>query len=138
MTDKLLSRLDQEGINVVKSGQPIIETMKAFNEVVEGCFGKELVDGYKEKISKFKECYKSLDLSITPKVHIVFQHIEEFLSMKSTSQERKGLGYWSEQAFEAMHHDVKVESAGLIVSETHPEYAQKLKQFIVRYNAKHF
>ena len=121
-----------------KCGQPIIETMKAFNDVVESCFGKELVEGYKEKISVFKDCYMSLVLSITPKVHIVFQHITEFLAMRSTLEEKKGLGYWSEQAFEAMHHDVKVESAGLLVSDTHPEYAQKLKQFIVRYNAKHF
>ena len=120
-----------------KCGQPIIVTMKAFNGVVESCFGKELVEGYKEKISVFKDCYMSLALSITPKVHIVFQHIMEFLAMSLTPEEKKGLGYWSEQAFEAMHHDIKVESAGLLVSDTHPEFAQKVKHFIVRYNAKH-
>ena len=41
---------------------------------------------------------------ITPKIHIVEHHIVDFLKMK---HEEHGLGWWSEQAFEAMHSDMK-------------------------------
>lgn len=136
---------------------------------------------------------------------MVFQHISEYLNMVNTDDSapvvgRKilhfmndilfwlilGLGYFSEQAFEAMHHDLKVSSLmqnGLSklharlflrfcldiislksnltvidfttyifsltvffpkvlwervkVSIGHPEFADRLRAFIVAYNAKH-
>ena len=59
-----------------------------------------------------------LGITVTPKVHlfnnfqahIVFQHIQEFLQLVNddASLPDVGLGYFSEQAFESMHHDVKV------------------------------
>ena len=61
-------------------------------------------------------------------VHVVFQHVQEFLEMVNTDPNQPalgmveymvkiawiivfiltGLGYFSEQSFESMHHDVKV------------------------------
>ena len=60
----------------------------------------------------------------TSQVHVAFQHIVEFLEMKNSSSDNPvgksplffevflfvllGLGFYSEQAFESMHHDAKV------------------------------
>ena len=41
---------------------------------------------------------------MTPKVHRVF--LTQFLKMKGL---KIGLGAWSEQAMESVHHDVKLE-----------------------------
>ena len=58
-------------------------------------------------------------------MHVIFQHVSEFLDMVNTDSQQpdlgiisykiieshfyiSGLGYFSEQAFESMHHDVKV------------------------------
>ena len=59
-------------------------------------------------------------------VHLVFQHVVEFLESKNSDSDNpvgnyfvkcfffsfyslsSGLGYFSEQAFESMHHDAKV------------------------------
>ena len=72
----------------------------------------------KNKINDFKKSYF--------KAHMVFQHIAEFLDLVNGDTETPnvgmfkyfkilllsfnliGLGYFSEQAFESMHHDVKV------------------------------
>ena len=42
--------------------------------------------------------------------HIIFQHVTEFLQLVNfdPSLPAVGLGYFCEQSFESMHHDVKV------------------------------
>ena len=60
---------------------------------------------WSESIEKFSKAYKELDnVSITPKVHVI-HHIKDFFALKGY---KKGLSYWTEQAFEAVHHDFKV------------------------------
>ena len=49
--------------------------------------------------------YRSLKLSITPKVNIIERHIKDFFDIHG---ENNGLGFWSEQPFEAMHPEMKV------------------------------
>ena len=68
--------------------------------------GLELCCDWIESIEKFSKAYKELDnISITPKVHLVIHHIKDFFALK---RYKKGLSYWTEQAFEAVHHDFKV------------------------------
>ena len=74
-------------------------------------------------------------MSITPKIHIIEHHIVDFLKRK---EERHGLGWWSEQAFEAMHHDMKCEWEKVKISDhSHPDFPQRLLDFVIRYNSKH-
>ena len=48
-----------------------------------------------------------------------------------------GLGYFSEQAFESMHHDAKVLWERVKVGSGHPDIERALKDFVVSYNSKH-
>ena len=59
-------------------------------------------EGYGESIKKFTNAYLKLGISITPKVHAVMYHVEEFCNLSG-----RGLGPWSEQAGESVHHDFK-------------------------------
>ena len=61
------------------------------------CFGQELDTDFKACIKDFEEFYRSLGISVTPKVHSVFEHVSQFLEMKGL---KTGLGAWSEQAME--------------------------------------
>ena len=77
---------------------------------------------------------------MTPKAHILFQHASEFLDLIHTEDESThtlGLGYFSEQSMESMHHDVRVLWDKVKVSVGHPDFAVKLKAFIAAYNARH-
>ena len=91
---------------------------------------------YEKAIQKFSETYRRLEnMSVTPKIHIVEHHLVDFLKRK---EEQHGLGWWSEQAFEAMHSDVKKEWVTVkICDSNHPDFAQRLVEFVTRYNAKH-
>ena len=49
------------------------------DKVVDMCFtSNELVDGYLEAISEFEERYTALDISFTPKVHCVLDHVSTY------------------------------------------------------------
>ena len=41
-----------------------------------------------------------------PKIHCMFQHVTQFLEMKGL---KTGLGAWSEQAMESVHHNLKLQ-----------------------------
>ena len=56
---------------------PFIETFKAFNEVITSCYGTNLISKYKELIKNFSICYRRLPINVTPKVHVVFFHVED-------------------------------------------------------------
>ncbi len=50
-----------------------------FDDVVTACFGMHVLDDYKTKIAAFKTAYASLGISVTPKVHAVFDHVLEWV-----------------------------------------------------------
>ena len=60
--------LEQECDEVLLNGLPFISAFRAFNKVVDSCFGVELKAGYKENINEFKRIYLALGITVTPKV----------------------------------------------------------------------
>ena len=97
MADKqLLSQT--EGLPSTKIGEKtadVVRTLENFNNVVVACFGQELDPNFKTTIADSEQSYRSLGITVTPKVHVVFEHVAQFLEMKGL---KTGLGAWSEQA----------------------------------------
>ena len=112
--DSLELELDKVSEEVYMKGLPFTRALRSFDQVVHSCFGPILLEGWREHIAEFSSCYKDLTSStgcpvtITPKVHILTTHVEQFLSMKNDG---RGLGYWSEQAFESVHADSRHQSS---------------------------
>ena len=109
-------------------------TLVLFNKVVISCFGQGLDPDFRTAIKEFCACYRLLDISATPKFHLVERHAVEFIEMNG---ETSGLGAWSEQPFESVHADFKKELERSKVSPNHPNYAEILLNVVMRYNAKH-
>ena len=112
----------------------MVRTLVKFDQVVVACFGQDLDPCFRASIKEFENLYRSLGISVTPKVHCVFQHVTEFLEMTGL---KTGLGAWSEQAMESVHHDLRLEWERSKVGPNHPNYAEQLFSTIVRYNSKH-
>ena len=106
-------------------------TFSLFNEVVVACFGDKLEENYKEAIADFTEAYMHLKISVTPKVHAVMFHVEEFCSMTG-----KGLGPWSEQTSESLHREfTKCWDNFLVKDSDNPRYGKKLLQAVHMFNS---
>eukprot|EP00090_Calanus_glacialis_P026415 TRINITY_DN41544_c0_g1_i1.p1 TRINITY_DN41544_c0_g1~~TRINITY_DN41544_c0_g1_i1.p1 ORF type:complete len:114 (-),score=20.05 TRINITY_DN41544_c0_g1_i1:59-400(-) len=76
-----------------------------------------------------------LYISVSPKVHILESHIVDFSEI---SGEEVGLGFFSEQGFETMHHDFKVLWEKVKTGDiSHEDFAERLLDCVCSYNAKH-
>ena len=132
----ILERDIKQSFNFVSSTEalPFLICLRRFKEVVTSCFGQTLDLNYKKIIQEFSDTYRSLGISVTPKVHIVETHVAEYLQLK---EEKCGLGHWSEQAMESTHHDFKVEWSKVKVSVDHAKFYETLLKTVIRYNGKH-
>ena len=98
---KLLNNVDKlEALSPPIQCERFIIAFKSFNEVVSSCYSEDLKANYLSKIKIFSNDYMKLNISVTPKIHAVMYHIAEFCQMAG-----RGLGPWSEQAGESVHHD---------------------------------
>ena len=55
----------------------------------------------------------------------------------SVRYDGKGLGFWSEQAFESVHADFKKFWANRKVGANHEDFAKALFEAVLAYNARH-
>lgn len=106
--------------------------MQYLDSVVEKCFGMELIDGYRQSIDDFCESWSALKLPETPKFHIMKFHVAEFCFAVN-----EGLGRYSEQTIEAIHHDFAKTWMNHKVPETHKHYQQNILKAVVTYNSSH-
>ena len=95
----LLSKLDVLESICKPDHHLILQTLKDFSAVVDACFSLHLNVSFSSAISKFRQSYLNSGRNITPKVHVVFHHIEDFCN-----SQKLGLGLFSEQASEAVHY----------------------------------
>ena len=81
------------------------------------CFGNVLNSPFRGSIFSFERAYKTLKISITPKVHAIIMYVSEFTDNQAekhgiTQQKLppnlhknffSGLWFWGEQASESVH-----------------------------------
>ena len=131
---KLLKNVDRlEALSPPTSCIKFVSAFKSFNEVVSSCYGTELLPGFQCKIATFTRDYMKLGISVTPEVHAVIFHIAEFCEMTG-----QGLGPWSEQTGESIHHDFKETWKRYKVNNTdHDIYGENLLKAVCAYNSQH-
>ena len=107
-----------------------VETFDKLNDVVHSCYGNDLLPDYDLNIDEFKNDFLQLNISVTPKIHAIFFHIEEFCSLT-----KMGLGPWSEQASESVHQEFsKCWDKYKVKHTDHPLYGQKLLEAVQMFN----
>ena len=112
---------------------PFITAFRSFNAVVESCYGYRLADDYRDKIKQFRIDYLKLGISVTPKIHAVFYHIEEFCEYSGM-----GLGPFSEQTAESLHHEfVKCWENFFVKDFDNPAYPDRFLAAVKVFNSLH-
>ena len=93
---------------------------------------------YQRDIKYFGDLYcalkdaKNQPASITPTIHILLCHVPEFCSYVN-----KGLGYYSTQGGEAVHHNFNKTWEQFKTLESNPNYGEKLLDAVAWYDEKH-
>ena len=90
---------------------------------------------YTEMIRKFSQQYRAIaNFSVIPKQHCLEVHVEEFLTLKGEGD--KGLSWYSEQAYEAVHHHFNLEEERTRLQPDHPNFRENLLRTVLRFNGK--
>ena len=119
--------------NVSVQREAFLNCFQTFKIVVDKCFGKNLELGWVGALADFKSAYRALEISITTKVHLVFEHVEDFCKMNGC-----GLGAFSEHAFESVHRDFADHwTRHLVKDKKNPKFWENLIQTVCEYNAGH-
>ena len=113
----------------------IVLAFQAAIDVKSACFGQKALPNYQETIKKFGLAYMKLGISVTPKVHTLLVHVHQFLER----QDGQGLGVWSEQASESVHHDFSALWINSCYKRdlAHTKYASQLLKCVLTYNSRH-
>lgn len=109
-----------------------VDTFYKFKIVVDDCFSLKLRPDFEQHISEFKKSYELLNISITPKVHIIMHHVGPFCE-----KHQMGLGFFAEQATESSHHDFNENWKHFKVGEENDKYWDKLLRAVLKYNTTH-
>ena len=129
----LLKNVDKLKEMIPQEFQGFVETFEMFDRVVSACYSTHLSPDYKYHIENFKTSYMKLNIGVTPKVHAVFWHIIDFCDVVGT-----GLGSYSEQCSESIHHDFKATWERFKIKDLeHEDNGNKLCQAVCMYNGKH-
>ena len=111
-----------------------IESIKQFNNVRKKVFGNKLEACWKEAIRDFSYAYKQI-LNITKplKVHIGIAHICDFIEKYDNG---RGLGFYSEEAGEALHQKFETIFSKYRIKNIYSEkYGQKHYKAVVEFSS---
>lgn len=99
---KVLKNLDLLGEIIPSQFLPFLQCLENFRDTMDSCFGYSLDPYYKDVIGRFKSSFDSLremfGCSETNKLHIIFNHVEDFIE-----EVGRPLGEYSEQELESSH-----------------------------------
>ena len=119
--------------------QDILKAMETLEAVKHCCFGQDLDPRFEKEIQLLGKLWLRIGMSVTPKAHALFVHVSQFLHFKNPQTgPKRGLGYWSEQASESVHHDFERHwQQGYKRPLDSPDYDLKALQCISTYAARH-
>ena len=126
--EKLLKNLDKLERRVPRRLRVFVTALFNFEALKKSCFSDKVHDNFKSNWNAFKFTYQFLSFpSGSTKIHIVLDHLEQFVESKGA------LGPFSEQASESVHADwVKTWD----LYKTYPG-DDRLMRCVLKYNKKH-
>lgn len=116
---------------------PFISAFQSMNKVVKNCFSTRRCDdlALERLLHELKKMVLATGVSITPKLHILLDHLRESLDFLD---DNVGLGFWSEQAGESIHHEfVQIWNKYKVKSPNNPSYGPRLKRTVVEFSSTH-
>lgn len=135
-SDFLLSR-DMLGDTSPLIIVPYVTCLKLMDKIVNSCFSNaQKVDSLElqKNICDLRKSFASTGVSVTLKVHVLLNHVLDALSYLNGT----GLGIWSEQAGESVHHDFLQHWNRYLLNNIDDErYGERLCKAVVEYSSSH-
>ena len=139
---KLLSPASLQRLQQLLPLGPVRDYLNCFQKlasVKSSCFhGKRLSGDYQVRIKEFKQAFLALQINMTPTVHILCEHVGDFVHTVEQSGEKvQGLGAYSEQAFESMHSVVSKTMLRFPANQYNDKFPGRLLRGVCYLNSCH-
>ena len=110
-----------------------LTAFKCFDAVVTSTFSYDLDPNYARYIREFEASWRDLGISITPKVHLLYEHLEEACEYYGF-----GMALLNESAGKAIHADFAKHHQGYAVKDQESDsYQKKLLHAVKTNNSNH-
>ncbi|KAF4683867.1 hypothetical protein FOZ60_008529 [Perkinsus olseni] len=131
---RLLDAVYDDEIPFAASAEVYVTALKALKVVKDMCFGLTRQAGWRDSIVAFRSAWSNTGLRWTPKVHILCDHVVEYLENYEADDD-VGLGLSSEQSGESLHARVqRVWNQLFKVNADNELFSQRLIDCMVTYN----
>ena len=118
----------------------VVNTLLAFRDIKDSCFGWDLKEEWELKIETFATMYKELQayteknlgitLTVTWKVHSVVCHLSTFLS-----RQQCGMAKFAEQTGESVHARFKPTLDRHKRNVSHPDHGTRQQRAVVEFSS---
>ena len=118
----------------------IVDTLLAFREIKDSCFGWDLKEGWELKIETFTTKYRelqtytesalSITLTVTWKIHSLVCHLPTFLS-----RQQCGMAKFAEQTGESVHAKFKPTLDRHKRKLSHPDHGTRQHRAVVEFSS---
>lgn len=93
--ETVLRECDQE-----HTGRPFVAVLRSFDNILSNIAQNAVnLDELKTDIASFKEQWSTSGMRLTPKAHIINNHLEDFVQSRNANN----MSHFSEQAHESLH-----------------------------------
>lgn len=119
----------------IEVGAPFVRVFRSFYKV-NHIFSSSSVDvnALERQVKDFRQAWKESGMNLIPKVHIVFDHIVEFVKLRDA----KNLYTVSEQSHESLHAEYAKTWKKYCVKETsNPNYKTNFLRSVLDFNGSH-
>lgn len=122
-------------LNQIEEGQRYILVFRTFNQVnVEYSKESVQVPMLKDAVFKFEKAWRACSLPAIPKVHLIVDHLEDFV----TSRGNQNMKLYAEQAHETLHSEYQRTWDRYAVKDiSNPNYETSLWRSVLDYNGVH-
>ncbi len=125
--NKLGKRHRIPSVSVVEHARLITRAIRWFRDV-HCCFGTEKRCDTEDYCAEFKAAYLATGASVTPCVHMVFEHVAPFVRDKGP------LGHYAEYAHENIHDTFKKHHKSYAVSPQKKSHMPKMETSVELFN----
>jgi hypothetical protein len=128
--EKILLDCDQSDI-----GKPFVKVFSTFSQINHLINSPKInIDVLKQQISQFAKVWKESGMSLTTKVHIIIDHLIDFVVLRGENN----LRLFSEQTHEAVHAEFWKTWAKYEVKDiSNPIFEKRLLRAVLDYNGSH-
>jgi hypothetical protein len=126
---------DPRSSQKIEIGQAFVDVLEAFDRLNSSLSQENIeIEDFKDCVQSFREAWKKSKMSLIPKVHLILDHLSEFVVLRGG----RHMNLYAEQAHESLHYEFEQTWMKYQVKDVgNPLYKKRLLQGVCDFMGAH-